>query len=98
MIAPTYTTGNVANSPETNGNARCFTAREAERLPYERTGDWADLPMGGAGMGGFAAHLISQKSKIFDSFSSRRSLGRCRASKRILHFQMFMLYYFIVKE
>ena len=35
MSAPTYTAGNVANSPETNGNARCFTAREAERLPYD---------------------------------------------------------------
>ena len=59
MIAPTYTTGNVANSPETNGRARCFIAREAERLPYEKTGGWADSPWGGAGTQGFAAHLIS---------------------------------------
>ena len=35
----------------------------------------ADSPGSGAGTQGFAAHLISQKSKIFDSFSSRRSLG-----------------------
>ena len=49
--------------------------RDGGPVPYERTGDWADSPEGGAGMGGCAAHLISQKSKIFDSFSSRRSLG-----------------------
>ena len=43
----------------------------------------ADSPGRGAGTQGFGAHLISQKSKIFDSFSSRRSQGRCRARGRI---------------
>ena len=52
-----------------------FVCREAERLPYEKTGGWVDSPWGGAGTQGFAAHLISQKSKIFDSFPSRGSLG-----------------------
>ena len=50
--------------------------RALNERPYERTGGWADSLWGGAGMGGCAAHLISQKSKIFDSFPSRGSLGR----------------------
>ena len=36
-----------------------FVCREAERLPYERTGGWAGLPESGARMGDCAAHLIS---------------------------------------
>ena len=52
-----------------------FVCREAERLPYERTGDWADLPGRGAGMGDCAAHLISQKSKIFATSPDKGRMG-----------------------
>ena len=54
---PYEKTGNAAISPGTNGNARCFTAREAERLPYERTEGWAGLPMGSADMRNCAATI-----------------------------------------
>ena len=76
MSAPTYTTGNAAISPGTNGNTRCFTAREAERLPYGKTGGWAGLLWGGAGW-----EVVPHTSSVTsgDSFSSRRSLRRCRA-------------------
>ena len=68
-----------------------FVCREAERLPYERTGDWADLPGRGAGMGDCAAtipparhppcHLPLHKGGFGCGLSTG---GFCAASQRPL--------------
>ena len=60
-----------------------FACREAERLPYERTGGWTDSPGGGALEEGTVTTPQSKTGcevPVFDSSPDKGSLGRSRAS------------------